>query len=636
MTDRPLDSSVVDPAPSRRGFWRDRVLSTVGLVSTVLILLALLGQSDSQREWLRNDYGIDQGALEAVYAVLLAGATLAFAFEPRLRAELRDGRSTGALALGALLVSVFVVAQLPVDQPTRLTRLTVYPVVAAHVVLLCVLALLLTAPSWRAAATRRTTRYGLALLLVLLVVLVGVHILGVGHFVRFDDLFDEVYKVSSATNFATNGLLSPSFSASPYGNPDPSAARYYVVMGLWLRAVGESGLIALRTFPLLVGFVTAAVTAVALWRMPQANGLQKLAGLVVVLGASSFLRMSHNLRNDIGLALCGALVLLFWAESFRNPRRARLFLLLTGLSLWVGMENIPTVTLVFGLVVGLLVIVAAYDTATRRLDWRAVLAYAGGAAVACAAYAAVHYGPDIAGNLATMREYVRVYTVEYNSAPAGSWERLPGFAQTSLALSPAELLLCAGALVLVCVRRRKPDVLVGLAIPLTVVVMVAFIGGSYGYLVMLTPFAAYVVARVVDRQAAALVGVFVLLPAFVAASVADIAIVRDERRNLDQLAEWDLLTWQIPEGTTVIGPTEFWLTLHQKVNYIGWDGLALNRRRYQIGTQEALTRQQPDVLICPVDDLDVCEDYAPDVEPRPFDLGEHNYRLYFVHEATGG
>jgi hypothetical protein len=608
-------------------FIGSRRVSSVALLTTGLVLLGLLQVSPQAQRQLADDYALSYGLLVGSYGFLLAGLALVVVFEPRVRSRLADGRWASGLVLAALLVSVAVVTRAQVDQPTRLVRPTLYPIFAAHSVFLCSIVLLLIPR--QAAMMARFARAAWVVLAGLALVLIAAHVLGIGHFVRFDDLFDEVYKVSSATNFAFNGLLSPSFSASPFGSPDPSAARYYAVMGLWLRAVGDTSLWTLRTFPLLVGFAAALVTAVALWRIPDATRVQKLAGVVTLLALSSFVRTSHNLRNDIGLALCTALVLLFLLEAFRSQRGAYRYPLLAGLSLWVGMENIPTVTLIFGSVVGVMVILAAVDRRARRIEWLNIVAYAAGAAVACLAYAAVHYGPDVPGSLATMREYTRVY-VENNSAPGGSWNRIPGFLRFSLAFSPAELFVVGASLGLLALQRRKTDRLIAAIPPLTTALMVWAIGGTMAYLVILTPLIAYAVARVLDRPAVLLVGAFVLLPALAAAPIHDLLLARQQGLNARQLEAWDSLTPRIPEGATVIGPNEFWLTLHQTTRFIGWDGLFLNRRRYQVEVREAIARLEPDVLICEHDATRFCDEYAPRQTPQPFDTGDDQFLLYFV------
>src|SRR5262249_51006167 len=99
---------------------------------------------------------------------------------------------------------------------------------------------------------------------------------------------------------------------SNYGGPQRNQIhpRHYLLMGLWLRAVGQSDLVALRAFPALVALLTVLLVGIFLFRLPALNNLQRTIGLIVVLGSMPFLWSAHILRPEIGLATYSTLILI--------------------------------------------------------------------------------------------------------------------------------------------------------------------------------------------------------------------------------------------------------------------------------------------------------------------------------------
>jgi hypothetical protein len=602
---------------------RQRGFSLAVIIAALILWWVSGTQTQQQIDWLRVDYRLTPDQFQTFFL----GAALAFVpvliFEPWLRARLsRPGVALVVTIIATVLACGAVLVLIP-DQPQRLFRtpnLLLYGIL--FVIAVCGLLVYGVSQSlqrWR----------GLLLGITggLVVILLLVNVLAVGRFARFDDVYDEAYLASGGVNYALNGGISPSYTGSAYGDPDPALARFYVVMGLWLRLTSSTDLVALRSFSMLAGLVAVGITLVAL-RRQGLNWLHVVIGIAVLLGLSTFVRTTHNVRMDSGLLVCAALVLLFFLEALRRPHIQNRLFFMAGLCLYVGMESVPTVTLNFGVAVGIAVIAAALDI-RQRLAWRPVLAYAVGAGIACFVYLLVHYAPDFSANIATMQDFSRVY-VDMESVVAGQWERLLNFIRMSGTLSPIEPLLIIGLFVLLLWRGQRTDRLVALFTLLTLTIIVASIGGSYGYLAVLAPMVAYAAARVSATLNMQALFTLFMLPVLAVGPLNDMWAMIDRNPNATQLAEFSPVVEAIPEESTVIGPDLMWFVFNGRTDYIGWTGLGIYRQRRRIEEVEAIAQLAPDVLICQEDDPGDCTDYAPDVEPELIETSSGRYLLYRV------
>lgn len=613
--------------PGLSSFISTHLFALVGIVASLALVLLSSVQSAQQVQWLRDDYHLSIGQFQVVYGVLAALFLVVGTFEPRLRTRLSHHRVVTVVLAVALVVSCGAVLMLIPDQPHRLFRtpnLLLYAII--HAAGMSALAVALLAPS--KASTRRAGLFLVGLALILLIV----HIASVGRFAPLNDVYDEAYLASGGTNYAQTGGISPAFTGSAYGDPDPALARFYVVMGLWLRLIDQTGMAALRSFSLLVGLVAALLTLVALLHERHFSRFQRITGLVVLLGLSTFVRTSHNVRMDVGLAACSALMLVLLLQAWRQPTRTKRFLFLAGLGLYIGLESVPTVSLNYGVAVGIGVVVAAVDFKARRLDWRAVLSYTAGAAIACTVYLIVHYLPDFEANLATMDDFTRVY-VDMESVVAGQIERLFNFIRMSATLSPVEPFVVIGAFVVALMQKRREPRLVAFIALLALLFIVVSIGGSYGYLAVLAPLVAYVAASAVEQARLRAVTAFVLLPAMIIAPLYDMTTMLVTDPNGQLLSELAAARAYVADDAKVVGPDVFWFALYDRADFIGWNGVAIYRNRKQIPETAALAELAPDVMICEATKPKDCENYAPGVEPMVIETQDKDYLLYVVVEA---
>jgi len=627
--------SGADLLPNGRRAWlaclQSRRIGLAAVLVSLAVLLALTLQTEAGRQILERDYGIALADAQLLYAALTLGSALLCCYEPAIRAELSDGRATALVVAAAGGVS-FMAARLALpDQAYRLFR---YPPALAWIstglILLAALAVLLVTLNPQAAPGRRLSRYATLSLAGGGAALAILHAAAVGHFMRLD-LPDEPILGSIAANYALNGDFSTAYDGSIYGSPDPSAARYYWLMGLWLRALGHTDLFALRAFPLLVGAAALALVALALWRAPDLSPLGRLAGIVAFLSLTPVVRASHNLRADIGLAVYGALVLLSIVLSQREDGRPARWPLLAGLALLAGLESVPTYSLAFAAALGLLLAATTIRRPLRRTVWRPLALYIAGCALACAAWVALHFLPDPAARWEGLRAFAASYAAENAGRLAGNpLEALTGyFFSFSVRLSPGEWLLLAPAVGGLFWRGAALDRRVGAIIVAGLVTLVFPWGGSYGYLALLAPFFAYAVGRLCRTERAVMVGVFVLLAAQVSTPLHDLSAERAARYNALTLAEADLLTWQIPESVTVLGEDRFWFTLHPGRRFIGWHGLSAAMRVYGIPADEAIERLGVDIVICREDDpRRLAIENAPFAPPTDFTITDGNYLVY--------
>ncbi len=607
-----------------------RWIGLAALLISLTVLLALSLQTEAECQILERDYGIAITDARLLYATLTFASLLLFRYEPAIRAELSDGRATALIVAAAAGIS-FMAARLAVpDQAYRLFR---YPPglawISTGLILLSVLAVLLVTLNPQAPPGRRLSRYATVTLSGGGAVLVVLHIAAVGHFMRLD-LPDEPILGSIAVNYALTGDFSTAYDGSIYGSPDPSAARYYWGMGLWLRLLRRTDLVALRAFPLLVGGAALALVALALWHAPNLTRLGRLAGIVTFLSLTPVVRASHNLRADIGLAVYGALVLLSVVHHQRDALSRR-WPLLAGLALLIGLESVPTYPLAFAAALALLLVAAASRSPGRRMAWRAALLYAAGCALACMGWAILHFLPDPAAQWQGLRAFAASYAAENTGRLAGNplQTLLNYFFSFSLKLSPAEWLLVVPAIGLLFRRGTNGNRQVGAIIAAGLVTLVFPWSGTYGYLALLAPFFAYAVGHAIRTERAVMISVFVLLAAQVSAPLHDLSAERLARYNTLTLAEADLLTWQIPEGVTVLGEDKFWFTLHTGRRFLGWHGLYAAMRVYDLPAEEVLERLGVDVVICKEDDSRCPATGNPRfAPPTDFTITDGNYLVY--------
>jgi hypothetical protein len=330
-----------------------------------------------------------------------------------------------------------------------------------------------------------------------------------------------------------------------------------------------------------------------------------MAGLAALLAQRAFVRASHNLRSDIGLAVYGA-VLVWMLLLLLDPGTGRRrWAALMGLALYLGLESIPTIGLIMGGSAGLVLVVRWLRQPRQREHFASVLIYAAAAALACAVFVLVRLAPDVETALANYSSFMQIYGDVTGSGQLRN--PLPVLQnyhlRFSLALSPVEIILMALAAYTLLRSPRSTDRWLLAVFGLAALLMLVLAPASYGYWAAFAPFWAYAIARAASRRLLLLV----MIPALAAGPIFDLARSTIDGQNSQRLAEANTISDRFGPGSTILGEPLFWFTLHGEHNYMGWTAMSRYRRRFGGSFEEILQALNPDAIICWVDFDGICE-----------------------------
>lgn len=612
---------------------RNRWRSLLALLITTCVLLALSTgpnlEQDSQI--LEQHYQIALTDLQMLYGTLFGLSLLAVWFEPQLHREVSDGKATALVACVVTIVS-FMSVRLAVPLPEF--RTFIYPGrlwwVIVGLIALCALAISRVSLNPFQPVSPRTKRYGLALLVGFGILLIVMHILSLSDYPRLDTL-DEPWSASIAANWAENHAFRSHFN----GDLFDEIRYYYIFMGTWARLWHSTALQSLRSFSLFIGLFTTCLFAFTLTRLPHTPPLQIVAGTATLIGLVSFTRTSHSLRQDVGLALYSTLILLALINISESRQRAG-WLYAAGLALIIGLMTIPTYAVLFAFSIGLLLVVYfiygqwVNSALENHVTWQAVAGYAAGCATAGLLMLAIYIISNQPDPLDTFHTTAQAYQAENSRWLHVSAESLGYLFRRYARLSPVEGLLVLIATGVALWRGTSLDRCVVVLLVLAAITAVFPWFLLEGYLALLTPFMAYLIARLLRLELPAMIILFALLPAVFSSTLSDMhgeMLVAD---NMRMIAEADLLTWQIPEDITVVGENKFWFTLHEHRRFVSWVGVKHYADLYSTDPQSALRRLDTEVAFClegsePCTLLAASPDYAT---PTDFTISDGNYLVF--------
>lgn len=578
-------------------WWYERRSTTAALVSALLVLALFSLLSTQESEMLvRQQIVVEHVQLAySLLAVLLIPALL---FEPPLRARLRRGWTPWIVIGGSAVMVALSYGSVAPLQTMRLFHWSYsWWLILVHINLLAVLAIALVTQNPRAEPSESLHRKLTWFLVGVTGLLLIAHIASVGAFMPLD-LPDEPWSASGAATYFYTGHLTNTYMGSAFGDPDIIFPRlYYLLMGLWLRLVGNTDFSTLRFFSLLMIVPTMVVLSRAVRKEPISI---RWATVAVLLCMTAFARASHNLRMDILLAVYGACVLyLLLQYGTANIPRWRSVVML-GLVQFIGFQSIPTAVVWTAMGIGL------YILLEPGRQWRTGLRLAFLYGLICTlmlvTYILSQLLPDINDNLFRFSHFLESYRSTNNFASLN----LDGFINSaigvfwfSMMLSPIEVAsIVAGLIMLIRFGHGKGIALAFVMFVGVGLVMMANDRFAYGYMTLFAPFAAYAIGQLMRWRLGLLVVTFVILPSMASFTIGDMlhtiqsgdnqALIENDRPLLDL----------VPPGSTLIADDRLWVTLHPDRRFINWNGISANRRVNGLDYIATLEYLNVDFVIC--------------------------------------
>ena len=581
---------------------RTRRFILLPLLFTAMALYGLFSRQAYDSAWMLRWNKVDGAQVQLIYVAICGVLVLALPFARRIRTLLRQGRvAVLVLAMAASFLSLGLL------EPSQEHRLFITPfsvwIIIAHILgVSAVLVWAAVAPEQEQGRIPIFIRYAFY---AVFGVLVSLHVLSLTEFMSFD-LPDEPFNASIATNYAQNDDLSSQYIGSAYSSPDVVFPRYYWVMGVWLKAVNSVSLAAMRAFPVLVAGFALTVFVAGLWQTRRISGMtgtQILTAGVVLLSLSPFLRTAHNLRMDILLAAYSSLMLWGILGFWGIVRNRVKYLLLMGFALFLGMEAVPLAAVPLSTSTGMMLVLWCAARPNKWYNARYIVIYG----LACAAGIGAYYLLQLLPNVDESWGRYQAFVQNYSTLTGVGGLRLPlgtlvnYIGRFNLILSPAELIVSGVAFVVVWRSKIPADRWLLGALAGGFVLLLVIFRLSYSYMVVFTPFMAYVIARTAyGAWSSRMRHVFlvVAIPALVGVPVFDLTNAMQTRPNQARLEVAEPLTVMIPKGTVIVGEDVYWFTLHEDRTYIGINGLANYVAIRGVSYLEALQTLKVDTLLC--------------------------------------
>ena len=180
---------------------------------------------------------------------------------------------------------------------------------------------------------------------------------------------------------------------------------------------------------------------------------------------------------------------------------------------------------------------------------------------------------------------------------------------------------------------RKKERFIALIPVLTITLIFLLFHLSYSYLVVFAPIVAYASGRVIQSRITIMLGVFVLLPAFISASAFDLTNAIQANVNQQVFDDDHPMLDVIPKGTTLVADDRLWFTLYPDRTFIGWNGLNVFRRVNKTDLNDTLNALGVEAVICSSEYAQRCDaiqDFGLFQSPiEVCDPGE-TYRVYWA------
>lgn len=579
------------PPTARIDFLKGRVIPLIAVVLSISILVGLsFGPNlDIEEATMAQHYRLSLVQGQILYGILSLVCFCAFIFAKQFRRLCRHPIVVRVTLL-AILMSSFLVVRLTIPNvgfhlgfyPPRIWWI-IFGIIALNSLLI------IEVSTVSRIRYKWMIRASIAILILLGCVLLVLYVVSIGRYRNLDNS-DEPWMANIATNYAQYGTMD-----SNYGGPqgDLFSPRYYLLMGLWLKLVGHTDLIALRAFPTLVSISALILMSFFLFRVSSFNTQQRIVGLIVMLSSLPFLWSAHNLRPEIGLAPYGVLVLITAYNYFNKPNASRWWLFFIGLSAYIGLDTIPTFTIEFAFIIGLIVIVHAFRWPLRYFQWAEVGSYLIGCIGGIALYAFIHFWPI------SKLDNISLFLDNYRAGNTGRSPIVLFYGLSFLnAVSPLEIVFVITLFILILWRNRTPDRWIVAIFVAAIITAIFPWTATIGYLAVLAPFIAYMGARLCRSRIITVVIAFILLPALTSMAIYDMTDYLTLDENMSFVNHAEILKDKIPEGSTIVGMDKLWYVLHTNRTFIGWPGVLVAQIQHGLSFDQAVNSYKPDFVIC--------------------------------------
>ena len=548
------------------------ITATILLICIPLLFMYSLS-TPQQVERFTQVSGVSISVMLAVVCLGVLCSPFIFVFESHIHAELK--RSGTVKYLGLLLyvaIYIFLLLRLTPDQIERINKnnfifwasLVCWTIFSS--VLICISS---SYNNTQETTLRHVIISGIFLGLILVSMSV-VYVTSSSHYMILD-LPDEPWVASMAISFLKEQQLDQTLIALKY---NPLFWHYYKWMALWLKYVGAS-FANMRLFSVIIAFASTLTLGTALfihWRKSSLIAIPiGIVGMIFVLIHPTFLRMSHNLRPDIVMALHSSLLVLSLLV-FEHTHK-KIYLIVAGISLYVGLESIiyPSilVSCLFG--VGLI-----WDWATRpdRAKFQIILYYLSGNLIALGLYILLHYFPNVRENLMITPQFTNRYTSRFSLTPLPIlFYHIPFYNAISPLYASMMFigLIIAGYVEKGLVRRVAIITIVTIAILFTTSIT------AVGYTAIIAPLVAFSIAGLVRYRSILFIVTIIIIPISATILIRDLNWTIQRKINQRTFDELRLIDWRIPQGSKVLvdDPT-FFLVYSHKADILWRESLNLS------------------------------------------------------------
>ena len=330
-----------------------------------------------------------------------------YIFESEIQDELRLPGTTKFLGLLLyLILYITVLNKLTPDQIERINKgnLPFIIMILSIMTLFSVLIYVSSSYHNSQAITTRHIRLSIIFLGLILLGVVTIYFISAPHYMLID-LPDEPWSSSMAVAFMKNHDLAQDLIAIEY---HPLNSHYYKYMGMGIQYLGAS-FETMRFFAVSIGIISTLFLGLGLiiyWGEEKKYNIA-IVGMILVMIHPTFLRMSHNLRPDIFMSLHTSLLVI--SLVFYQRSRKRIYLFLSGLSMYIGLESVIYPSVLIAFILGMSLVID-WIIRPNQLNFRKVLYYLFGTMLAFLLYFMFHYFPNITYNLTITSQVSTRYT----------------------------------------------------------------------------------------------------------------------------------------------------------------------------------------------------------------------------------